>query len=101
MKITGIITEYNPFHNGHKYHIKQALDITKPDLLVCVCTGNYNQRGDISIINKFEKAKAALDNGVDLIIELPYIYTVQNAVEGLHFLFTHNIYIENDNNKII
>ena len=107
MKITGIITEYNPFHNGHKYHIKQALDITKPDLLVCVCTGNYNQRGDISIINKFEKAKAALDNGVDLIIELPYIYTVQNgyvfgskAVELLNKLNTNYLVFGSETNNL-
>ena len=79
MKITGIICEYNPFHNGHKYHIDKTKELTNPDLLICVCTGNYNQRGEVSIINKFDKAKAALENGVDLIIELPYIYTCQNA----------------------
>ena len=79
MKVTGIIVEYNPFHNGHKYHIEQARSLTNPDVLVAVCSGNYNQRGDISIINKYEKTKAALDNGVDLVVELPYIYTTQNA----------------------
>lgn len=79
MKVTGIIVEYNPFHNGHKYHIEQARSLTNPDVIVAVCSGNYNQRGDISIINKYEKTKAALDNGVDLVVELPYIYTTQNA----------------------
>lgn len=79
MKVTGIIVEYNPFHNGHLYHINEAKRLTSPDVLVAVTSGNYNQRGDISIINKFEKTKAALENGVDLVIELPYIYTVQNA----------------------
>lgn len=79
MNITGIICEYNPFHNGHLYHINQAKELTNPDVLVCVLSGNYNQRGDISIINKFEKTKATLDNGVDLVVELPYIYTTQNA----------------------
>ena len=79
MKVTGIIVEYNPFHNGHKYHIEQAKALTNPDVLIAVCSGNYNQRGDVSIINKFEKTKAALDNGVDLVVELPYIYTAQNA----------------------
>ena len=79
MKISGIIVEYNPFHNGHKYHIEKTKELTNPDLLIAVCTGNYNQRGDVSIINKFDKAKAALENGVDLIVELPYIYTVQNG----------------------
>ena len=79
MKVTGIIAEYNPFHNGHKYHIDKARELTNPDVLVCVCSGNYNQRGDISIIDKFTKTKAALENGVDLVLELPYIYTTQNA----------------------
>lgn len=79
MKITGIIAEYNPFHNGHLYHINKAREITNPDVLVCVLTGNYNQRGDLSIINKFEKTNAALENGVDLVVELPYIYATQNA----------------------
>lgn len=79
MKVTGIIVEYNPFHNGHLYHINEAKRLTNPDVLVAVTSGNYNQRGDVSIINKYEKTKAALDNGVDLIVELPYIYTVQNA----------------------
>lgn len=79
MNVTGIICEYNPFHNGHLYHINKAKELTNPDVLVCVLSGNYNQRGDISIINKFEKTKAALENGVDLVVELPYIYATQNA----------------------
>ena len=79
MKKTGIIVEYNPFHNGHLYHLNQARQLTEPDVLIAVCTGNYNLRGDLSIIDKFEKTKAALSYGVDLVIELPYIYTTQNA----------------------
>ena len=57
MKITGIIAEYNPFHNGHVYHIEQSRKITECDLLIGVISGNYNQRGDISIIDKYEKTK--------------------------------------------
>lgn len=79
MNISGIIVEYNPFHNGHLYHIEQTRALTCPDVLIAVCTGNYNQRGDVSIIDKFQKAEAALRHGVDLVVELPYIYTVQNA----------------------
>lgn len=79
MKISGIIIEHNPFHNGHKYHIDKTKKLTSPDILVAIMTGNYNQRGDLSIIDKFEKTKNALENGVDLVIELPYIYTLQNA----------------------
>ena len=85
MVITGIIAEYNPFHNGHLYHINKAKELTSPDLLIAVISGNYNQRGDISIINKFEKTRTALNNGVDLVVELPYIYTTQNAyIFGKH-----------------
>ena len=73
------VREYNPFHNGHLYHINKARELTNPDVLVAVTSGNYNQRGDVSIINKFEKTKAALENGVDLVLDLPYIYTTQNA----------------------
>ncbi|MBR4461763.1 MAG: nucleotidyltransferase family protein [Erysipelotrichaceae bacterium] len=79
MKKSGIIVEYNPFHNGHLYHLNQARKLTEPDVLIAVCTGNYNLRGDLSVINKFDKTKAALENGVDLVIELPYIYATQNA----------------------
>lgn len=79
MKITGLIVEYNPFHNGHLYHINKAKELTNPDVLVAITSGNFNQRGDISIINKFDKTKAALENGIDLVVELPYIYTTQNA----------------------
>ena len=79
MKVAGIIGEYNPFHNGHLYHIEKTREITECDLLVAIISGNYTQRGDLSIINKFEKTKAALDHGVDLVVELPYIYTLQNA----------------------
>ncbi|MBQ6478321.1 MAG: nucleotidyltransferase [Erysipelotrichaceae bacterium] len=79
MKITGIITEYNPFHNGHIYHIQKAKEQTDPDILLAVMSGNYNQRGDVSVIDKFQKTQAALEHGVDLVVELPYIQTVQNA----------------------
>ena len=79
MKVTGIIAEYNPFHNGHLYHLEKAREISECDLLIAVITGNYNQRGDLSIINKFAKTETALKHGIDLVVELPYIYTLQNA----------------------
>ena len=68
MKVTGIIVEYNPFHNGHLYHINKTRELTNPDVLVAITSGNYCQRGDLSIIDKFEKTKAALNNGVDLLV---------------------------------
>ena len=79
MKSTGIIVEYNPFHNGHLHHIEEARRITEPDILIACMSGDFNQRGDVSIMNKYEKCEAALRHGVDLVIELPYIFTLQNA----------------------
>lgn len=79
MKACGIIVEYNPFHNGHLLHINKTKELTNPDVLIACCSGNYVQRGEPSIINKFEKTKAALNAGIDLIVEIPYIYTIQNA----------------------
>lgn len=79
MKSTGIIVEYNPFHNGHLYHIEEAKRLTEPDILIACMSGDFNQRGDVSIMNKYEKCETALRHGVDLVIELPYIFTVQNA----------------------
>lgn len=79
MKISGIIVEYNPFHNGHLHHIQQTRKITNCDLLIAVMSGNFNQRGIISIINKEEKIRAALNNGVDLVIELPVHAVLSNA----------------------
>lgn len=107
MNITGIIVEYNPFHNGHIYHINKAKEITNCDLLVAVTSGNFTQRGEISVINKFDKTKAALENGVDLVVELPYIYTVQNAsvfgskaVEILDMLKVNNIVFGSETNNL-
>ena len=79
MKVTGIIVEYNPFHNGHIYHIQQARSITDCDVLVAVCSGNFVQRGQPAVIDKWERAKAAVANGVDLVIELPFPFALQSA----------------------
>ena len=79
MKVTGIIVEYNPFHYGHLHHIEEARRLTEPDVLVAVISGNYCQRGDLSVMDKFAKTRAALSHGVDLVIEIPFLNTVQNA----------------------
>lgn len=79
MNITGIITEYNPFHNGHLYHLSQAKKITKCDGVVCIMSGNFVQRGGPAIVDKWKRAEMALANGVDLVIELPTIYAVSSA----------------------
>lgn len=79
MNLCGIIVEYNPLHNGHLKHIKAARELSNADCLIAVMSGNFTQRGEVSIIDKFEKTKAALDNGVNIVIELPFPYTCQNA----------------------
>ncbi|MFH1939986.1 MAG: nucleotidyltransferase [bacterium] len=79
MKILGIITEYNPFHNGHLYHLFKAKEITRADYVVAVMSGNFLQRGEPAIINKWTRTKMALNAGVDLIIELPFVFSTQDA----------------------
>ncbi len=75
----GIIAEYNPFHNGHLYHIKKAKEKTGATSVVCVMSGNFVQRGETSLVNKWTKAKMALENGVDLVLELPTLYSISSA----------------------
>ncbi|MFV0380292.1 MAG: nucleotidyltransferase family protein [Anaerorhabdus sp.] len=79
MKVCGIIVEYNPFHNGHIHHIKKAREITKCDILVAVMSGNFVQRGEPAIIDKWKRSEFAIKNGVDIVFELPYIYSTQSA----------------------
>lgn len=79
MNLTGIVTEYNPFHLGHKYHLKNAIKDTKADGIVCVMSGNFMQRGNPAIIDKFNRAKIAVLNGVDLVLELPLVYSLSSA----------------------
>ncbi|MCP5456028.1 MAG: nucleotidyltransferase [Thermotogae bacterium] len=79
MKNIGLITEYNPFHNGHKYHIKQSLKLTNADTVVAVMSGNFVQRGEPAIVNKLSRAEMAMKNGTDIVIELPFVYSVQDA----------------------
>ncbi len=75
----GLICEYNPFHNGHLYHINKTKEMFPNEVIVLVLSGNYTQRGLISIVEKFDKAKIALDYGVDLVMELPFCYSTQSA----------------------
>ncbi len=79
MKVLGIVAEYNPFHNGHMYHIEESKKLTGSDAVVCVMSGNFIQRGEPAIINKFARTEIALGNGVDLIIELPFAFAVSSA----------------------
>lgn len=77
--VLGIIAEYNPFHNGHLHHLIESKKITNSDYCIAIMSGNFTQRGEVSIVDKWEKAKMALNNGVDLIIELPTLYAISSA----------------------
>lgn len=79
LTVCGIICEYNPFHKGHKYHIEKAREITGAEAIVAIMSGNYVQRGEIAVYNKELRAKAAIENGVDLVIELPAIMSLSSA----------------------
>lgn len=79
MDIVGIICEYNPFHNGHIYHLKKIKELYPNSLIILVMSGNFSQRGIPSIINKWDKTEIALNYGVDLVIELPFVFASQGA----------------------
>lgn len=79
MKITGIVAEYNPFHMGHEYQLKKAKELSFCDGVVAVMSGNFVQRGEPAIIDKFKRAEAAVYGGADLVIELPMPFSCQNA----------------------
>lgn len=74
-----IISEYNPFHFGHLYHLNESISQTNADFKVAIISGNFVQRGEPSIINKWEKAKVALSAGFDLVVELPTLYAISSA----------------------
>lgn len=79
MKILGLVVEYNPFHQGHLYHINKAKELVKPDITIIVMSGHFVQRGEPSISDKWTRASVAIKNGIDLVIELPFVYSVQSA----------------------
>lgn len=79
MRSIGIICEYNPFHNGHLYHLKKIKEIFPDSRIILVMSGNFTQRGETSIIDKWDKTEIALHYGVDLVVELPFVFASQNA----------------------
>ena len=79
MKIIGIIAEYNPFHLGHLYQIKKAKEMFPESIIIAIISTNFTQRGDISIINKWDKTKICLENDIDLVLELPTLYATQSS----------------------
>ena len=79
MQKVGIICEYNPFHNGHLYHINKIKEIFDDPTIILVMSSHFTQRGNVSILNKWDKTKIALDNGVDLVVELPFEFSTQSS----------------------
>lgn len=78
-KVLGIVGEYNPFHNGHLYHLEESKKMTSSNYTVAIISGNFTQRGSTAIIDKWSRAEMAIKNGVDLVIELPALYATSSA----------------------
>ena len=85
MNIIGMVCEYNPFHNGHLYQINEIKKKYKDSIIIVVTSTSFTQRGHLSILNKWDKAKVALHNNVDLVVELPYVYSTQSSDIFAHF----------------
>ncbi|MDR6998019.1 nucleotidyltransferase [Neobacillus niacini] len=79
MKAVGVIVEYNPFHNGHAFHVQAARETANADIVIAVMSGNFLQRGEPALVSKWYRTKMALLGGVDLVFELPYPFATQNA----------------------
>lgn len=77
--VIGLVVEYNPFHNGHLHHIQEIDKLFEDNIKIAVMSGDFVQRGEPSLINKFEKTKIALSQGIDIVIELPVFYSSQSA----------------------
>ncbi len=103
----GIIAEYNPFHNGHLYQIKEIKKRYPDSTIISVVSSSFTQRGDISLLNKWDKTKIALDQGIDLVIELPFVYSTQasdifaeGAVKILNYLGIDTLVFGTERNTI-
>ena len=107
MKSVGIICEYNPFHNGHLHHLNEVKKLYPNLPIILVMSGNFTERGDTSIINKWDKTEIALKMGVDLVIELPFVFATQSAdtfakasIEILNYLGVSYLVFGSESNKI-
>ena len=83
--VIGIVVEYNPFHNGHLYQIEKIREKYKDAIIIVCMTSSFTQRGDISILNKWDKTKCAILNGVDIVVELPYVFSTQSSDIFSHY----------------
>lgn len=79
MKFCSIICEYNPFHNGHLYQLQEAKRCSDADAILCIMSGNFVQRGESAVLDKFTRAKHAVQAGADIVVELPTLFSTSNA----------------------
>ena len=79
MRSVGIIAEYNPFHNGHQYHLQQSLEMSGAEISIAVISGNFTQRGEPALLDKWTRAEIAVRNGVNLVVEMPFLFACNNA----------------------
>lgn len=79
MQIIGIVTEYNPFHNGHLYQIQKIKEMYPDSVIIVAMSGNYTMRGEISVLDKWNKTNIAINNGIDIVLEIPFIYSNQSS----------------------
>ncbi|WP_374721970.1 nucleotidyltransferase [Peribacillus tepidiphilus] len=79
MKAVGLVVEYNPFHNGHQYHLHTSKNETNADVVIAVMSGSFLQRGEPALVSKWTRTEMALRGGADLVFELPYVYCTQHA----------------------
>lgn len=79
MNLLSIISEYNPFHNGHDYHLRTSIKTNKSSHTMAIMSGHFLQRGEPALIDKWTRAKIAVKNGIDLVVELPFVYSCQSA----------------------
>ena len=86
-KILGITAEYDPFHRGHSYQISRARELADPEAVICAMSGDFTQRGEPAILDKWARASIAARQGVDLVMELPFMYACSRADRCIrHFL---------------
>ena len=79
VRAVGIIAEYDPFHNGHAFHLQKTKEESRADIVVCVMSGDFTQRGRPALLDKWTRSRLACDNGADLVLELPFCYAAQGA----------------------
>ena len=79
MDVVGIIAEYNPFHHGHRHQLEQIRQHRPGAFCLSVMSGHFTQRGEAAVLDKWQRAEAAVENGLDLVLELPFVFSVRSA----------------------